>query len=120
MVKEKLADDLQKVTEATAYLMTPTASDHIFQNKTRGLLEENSNDVYFRNLTYPIHTYDNYGNLIPLPLNPTPGTYEYNLKCDIVEAHLNDVSLYVEKLYDITSPDIVYLCSSYHQFSLLI
>ena len=47
--------------------------------------------------------YNEYGEPITLPLNPQPGTFEYNYKCDILADHLNDVSLYVKKLYKTTS-----------------
>jgi murein DD-endopeptidase MepM/ murein hydrolase activator NlpD len=40
---------------------------------------------------------------VTLPLDPTPGTTEYQVKVNLLQNHLGDVSSYVKKLYNVSS-----------------
>ena len=97
MSTEGLTVDLQYPVNEIVH---PASSNcHIFRGERAKLLLGGEDNVHFHNNAFPLSTYDDNGNLIYLPLNPDPGTTEYDIKCDILEDHLNDVSLYVKKLY---------------------
>jgi murein DD-endopeptidase MepM/ murein hydrolase activator NlpD len=65
----------------------------------------NEDPCNFHNESFPTSYYAGTtgGGLVTLPLNPTPGTTEYQVKVDLLQHHLGDVSSYVKKLYNVSS-----------------
>jgi len=75
---------------------------HIFRGSAVNALIGGT--THFAQSVYPTTLYDDLsGTYLTIPLNPEPGTREYELKVNMLSSQLTEVSRYVKKLYNTTT-----------------